>query len=172
MSGCVLVVVVVVNVVFAPLDRLHFQSIPVVDVRCPGAAALIRRERVNGNPLVLTNHIGWVRFAEPWLRPGDGSLDVKSLVETVGGQVLTAINSISTRPESFHLFYVFVLSMQPMPSIQQIIKIHSKQSTPYMRVKCTLPRKSCCKFGLLSGEGANSEEKLLCSPANQRGNKT
>lgn len=93
-----------------------------MDVRCPGAAALIRRERINGNPVVLTNHIGWVRFAEPWLRPGDGSLDVKSFVETVGGQVLAAIHLIPTISDIFYLFCVFVLSMQPMPSMQQIIK--------------------------------------------------
>lgn len=48
-------------------DQVIFREVKRINVNDPGAAAVIKNDRVNGTPVVLVGHVGWANFAQRWL---------------------------------------------------------------------------------------------------------
>jgi hypothetical protein len=52
---------------WAEADQVIFREVKRINVNDPGAAAIIKEDRVNGTPVVLVGHVGWANFAQRWL---------------------------------------------------------------------------------------------------------
>lgn len=48
-------------------DQVIFREVKRINVNDPGAAAIVKEDRINGTPVVLVGHVGWANFAKRWL---------------------------------------------------------------------------------------------------------
>jgi len=48
-------------------DQVIFREVKRINVNDPGAAAIVKEDRINGTPVVLVGHVGWANFAQRWL---------------------------------------------------------------------------------------------------------
>jgi hypothetical protein len=49
-------------------SQVNFRTVRRISVHEPTAREIVTEARINGTPLVLTGHVGWVNFALRWLR--------------------------------------------------------------------------------------------------------
>ena len=71
-------------------SQVTFREVKRINVNDPNAAEIVKEDRINGTPVVLVGHVGWVGFAKRWLT----EKKTESKEETSNTQLSTAESSI------------------------------------------------------------------------------